>query len=117
MVKLFRYTSLVKILNKVYLPQKGRLSEARKEVEYSDDFIDACKKHSSIEASIACLINHGLDICPDHGIFGFKRYVGLAMVSRNIHHIGHIIQQRKLRKLQKEEKKKRKASLKLQKAA
>ena len=108
---------LGKILNKVYLPQKGRLSEARKEVEYSDDFIDACKKHSSIEASIACLINHGLDICPDHGIFGFKRYVGLAMVSRNIHHIGHIIQQRKLRKLQKEEKKKRKASLKLQKAA
>ncbi len=108
---------LGKILNKVYLPQKGRLSEARKEIEYSDDFIDACKKHSTVEASIACLINHGLDICPDHGIFGFKRYVGLAVVARNIHHIGHIIQQKKLQKLQKEEKRKCKILLNFKKAA
>ena len=36
---------------------------------------------------------HGLDVCPDHGIDGFKRYVALAVVARNIHRIGQIVWQ------------------------
>ena len=96
---------LAMILENVYLPKKGKLSEVRKAIEYSDDFNYARRKHSSVEGSIACLVNHGLDICPDHGIIGFKRYVGLAIVARNIHHIGCIIQQKKLRELQKSRKK------------
>ncbi|MCD4819447.1 MAG: ISNCY family transposase [Candidatus Cloacimonetes bacterium] len=108
---------LAKILENVYLPKKGKLSEVRKAIEYSEDFRYACKKHSSVEASIACLVNHGLDICPDHGIIGFKRYVGLAIVARNIHHIGCIIQQKKLRELQKSERKRRKLLHQNKKAA
>lgn len=99
---------LSEILENVYLPKKGKLSEIRKEIEYSDDFKNAMKKHSSVEASIACLINHGLDICPEHGLAGFKRYVGIAIVARNIHHLGDILQQRKLQELQKKEMKMRK---------
>jgi hypothetical protein len=31
---------------------------------------------------------HGLDKCPDHGIEGFKRYVALAVLARNIQKLG-----------------------------
>ena len=34
---------------------------------------------------------HGIDVCPDHAIDGFKRYVAWAMVARNIHRIGDIL--------------------------
>ena len=39
---------------------------------------------------------HGLDQCPDHGIDGFKRYVALAVMARNIHRIGAILKQQPL---------------------
>ena len=33
---------------------------------------------------------HGLDKCLDHGIEAFERYVGLAVLSRNIQKLGTI---------------------------
>ncbi len=47
-----------------------------------------------MESAINGLEVHGLDVCPDHGITGFKRYVALAVVARNIHRIGAILWQR-----------------------
>jgi hypothetical protein len=32
-----------------------------------------------------------LDLCRDHGIDGFKRYVALAVVGRNLHRLGAIL--------------------------
>ena len=46
-----------------------------------------------MESAINALEVHGLDICPDEGIEGFKRYVALAVVARNIHRIGAIVWQ------------------------
>jgi len=46
---------------------------------------------------------HGLDKCPDHGIDGYKRYVALAIVGRNIHKLGSIIR----KQLQEKEARKR----------
>ncbi len=60
-----------------------------------------------MESSINALENHGLDRCPDHGIERFKRYVGLAVVARNIQILGHAVQQKKLKKQQRLEKKQR----------
>jgi transposase, IS5 family len=37
-----------------------------------------------------------LDKCPDHGIDGFKRYVALAIVTRNIRRIGDILWQQEV---------------------
>ena len=34
------------------------------------------------------LEQHGLDRCPDHGIDGFKRYVALAVLARNVQRLG-----------------------------
>jgi hypothetical protein len=98
---------LAKILDKVILPRKGRLSAINQEIENSEEFIQARRKHSAVESSISALKNHGLERCPDHGLHGFKRYIGMAVVARNIQIIGHIIQQRELKRLQKLEEKQR----------
>ena len=34
---------------------------------------------------------HGLDRCPDHGIDGFKRYIALAVLARNIQRLGVVL--------------------------
>ena len=88
------------LLDKVILPFKGKLSEKRKAIEYSEEFLEARRQHSAVESSIGALQNHGLKKCPDHGIHGFKRYVSMGMLARNLQIIGHAIQQKEL-KLQK----------------
>jgi len=95
------------ILDQVILPRKGKLSAINKEIENSKAFREARQKHSAIESSINALENHGLDRCLDHGITGFKRYVALAVVSRNIQIMGHILQQKELKRLQQLERRQR----------
>lgn len=95
---------LSEILEKVVLPRKGKLSAINKEIEESEEFKEARRKHSAVESAINALENHGLDRCPDHGLHGFKRYVGLAIVARNIQIIGHILQQKQLKTEQRLEK-------------
>jgi len=92
------------ILDKVILPRKGKLSAINKEIENSEYFKEARRKHSAVESSINALENHGLDRCLDHGIHGFKRYISLAVLARNIQILGHILQQKQLKRLQKLEK-------------
>lgn len=91
------------------LPRKGRLSQETKAIEGSSEFRFARRKHSAVESAINALEVHGLDRCPDGGINGFKRYVALAIVSRNIQHVGAILQMR----VQKHELRRRRRSLKL----
>ena len=93
--------NLKDILNTVVLPKKGGLSKADKEREYSEDFINKRHQHSAIESAINALEVHGLDICPDHGIDGFKRYVSMAVLARNIQQIGVKLRQIELKKRQK----------------
>jgi len=73
------------------IPRKGKLSIKSREIENADDFISARKQHSAVESAINALEVHGLDVCLDHGIDGFNRYVSLAIVARNIQLIGVII--------------------------
>ena len=89
------------MLNTVVLPKKGRLSKADKEREYSEDFINKRHQHSAIESAINALEVHGLDMCPDHGIDGFKRYVSMAVLARNIQQLGVKIRQIELKKQRK----------------
>ena len=87
-------TRLCEVVDVVALPRKGKLSEQAKRLEASEAFTQARDKHSAVESAINALEVHGLDICPDHGIHGFKRYVSLAVLARNIHRIGCILNQR-----------------------
>jgi IS5 family transposase len=84
---------LSEILASVILPKKGKLSQAEKELEHGEAFVTARRQHSAVESGINALEHHGLDVCPDHGITGFKRYVALAVLARNLHTLGHAIQQ------------------------
>jgi len=86
-------TALTQHLDQVTLPKKGKLSKARQAIEQSEEFTKARRAHSAVESAIYALEVHGLDKCPDHGINGFKRYVSLAIVARNIRRIGDILWQ------------------------
>jgi hypothetical protein len=88
---------LSEILDYVVLPKKGRLSAKDKELEQSEEFVNSRRKHSAVESTINALENHGLDRCLDHGLHGFKRYVALAVLARNLQILGHLIQQKELR--------------------
>jgi IS5 family transposase len=78
-------------LELVVLPRKGKLSKAAHEEEQAPEFVKARRAHSAVESAINGLEVHGLDVCPDHGIARFKRYVALAVLARNIHRIGAIL--------------------------
>jgi len=81
-------------LELVVLPRKGKLSRQAKEIEGAPEFVRARRAHSAVESAINGLEVHGLDVCLDHGIEGFKRYVAWAVVARNIHRIGAILWQK-----------------------
>lgn len=70
----------------------------------SEEFVRLRRKHSAVESEINALENHGLDRCPDHGIYGFKRYVALAVVARNLQRVGHLLQQKALKRQARREK-------------
>lgn len=80
-------------LERVTLPRKGKLSHTAQAEQQSAAFSKARRAHSAVESAINALEVHGLDRCPDHGISGFRRYVALAVVARNIHRIGAILWQ------------------------
>jgi len=96
----FNLKILRSIIDVVIMSKKGKLSQKEKEVEHSDFFIQEKNKHSAVESAINALENHGLDRCPDRGIDGFKRYVSLAVLGRNLQIIGHSLQQKALNKQQ-----------------
>ena len=95
---------LQKHLDHVILPKKGKLSLKDKEREYSPSFIRARHQHSAVESGINALEVHGLDRCPDHGIYGFKRYVALAVLARNIQQLGVKLRQKELVLLERKKK-------------
>ena len=99
--------ALNNIIPLVALPKKGKLSNKDQEIQNSESFNKAKEKHSAVESAINALDVHGLDKCPDHGDYGFKRYVAIAMVSRNFQRIGAIIHERDQKLHEKRERRKR----------
>jgi len=85
--------ALKETLQQVVLPRKGKLSRQAKEIESAPEFVRARRAHSAVESAINGLEVHGLDVCRDHGIEGFKRYVAWAVVARNVHRIGAMLWQ------------------------
>ena len=80
---------LEKYIEEVIMPKRGRLSEADKEREGHKKFKELRNKHNAIESNINCLEHHGLNRCPDKGIYGFERYAGFGVLAYNLHKIGN----------------------------
>ena len=75
----------------VIIPKKGKPSEAELQRESAPAFIKARHSHSAIESNINELEHRGLNRCPDNGIHGMYRYVGLAIIAYNLRRIGQIL--------------------------
>jgi len=80
-------------LDLVACPKKGRLSVADRQRESTPAFVSARHQHAAVESAINGLQHFGLDRCPDQGIAGFKRYVALAMLARNLHRLGVVVRE------------------------
>lgn len=86
-------TDLAALIPQVVMPKKGKLSLVRSAHEHAPEFVALRHQHSAVESAINALEVHGLDRCLDHGIDGFKRYVALAVVARNIQRLGALLRQ------------------------
>ncbi len=79
------------LIETLILPQKGRESKATKKITSTSEYRKLRFEHSRIESAINALENHGLDRCPDKGKKAYERYVGLAVVARNVLQLGKIV--------------------------
>ena len=73
------------------IPKKGKRSVSELQKESDPEFIKARHEHSAVESNINELEHRGLDRCPDKGIRGMHRYVGLAVIAYNLRRIGQIL--------------------------
>jgi len=90
------------LLDQVVLPRKGKRSAKVREIETRKKFVLARHQHAAVESAIHALENHGLDRCPDHGLTGFKRYVALAVLARNIQILGATLRKKALKSLKRQ---------------
>ena len=72
----------------VVMPKRGKKNAAETEREGGKKFKALRARHSAVESEINSLEHHGLNRCLDVGLAGYKRYVGLGVMSYNLHLIG-----------------------------
>ena len=72
---------------KAFIPKRGKRSLADIQRENDPDFIKAKRAHSAVESNINELKHRGLDRCPDKGIKGMHRYIGLAVIAYNLRRV------------------------------
>lgn len=90
---------LSSIVELACLPKKGKLSGADKERESHVEFRRTRKRHPGIESAIHALVaGNGLGRCRDRSEVGYKRYVALAVLGRNLHTLGRILLEKDRRK-------------------
>lgn len=87
------------------MPRGGKPTREQQERQAHVDHIQASRSHATVASSIHALKNHGLDKCPDHGIDGFKRYVSLAVLARNLRILGRMLRDKELKRLERQQKK------------
>src|SRR2546430_9344954 len=79
----------------VIMPKRGKRNSQEEAHEHQRRFVALRRKHNAIESDINALEHHGLNRCPDKGLHGFKRYVGLGVLAYNLHKIGERLRQRR----------------------
>ena len=80
------------ILSMVALPKKGKRSAADNEREGGKDFGDLRKWHAGVESAIGALQRgNGMSKCRDKGADGYRRYIAMAALGRNLQVLGTIL--------------------------
>jgi len=85
------YDDLKDKVEQLIMPKKGNLNKTEKERETSKKFIALRHQHAAIESDINALEHHGLNRCLDKGKEHFKNYVGLGVLSLNLHRLGNVL--------------------------
>ena len=82
-------------IEQVIMPKRGRRNGLEEAREGSRTFQGLRHRHHAIESDINCLEHHGLNRCPDKGLRGYQRYVGLGVLAYNLHKIGAELQRQR----------------------
>jgi hypothetical protein len=86
---------LAKIIKHPCLPTTGDKKSQRQQDKATVEFRAARQRHPGVESAIGALqLGNGLNRCRDHSYLGFRRYVGLGILGRNLHVLGKILLQR-----------------------
>jgi hypothetical protein len=72
----------------VVMPKRGKKNAVETARESEKKFVALRRQHSAVESDIHSLEHHGLNRCLDVGLAGYVRYVGLGVLSYNLHVIG-----------------------------
>ena len=72
----------------VVMPKRGKKNAAETQRESGKKFKALRRQHSAVESEINSLEHHGLNRCLDVGLAGYLRYVGLGVMSYNLHVLG-----------------------------
>jgi transposase, IS5 family len=87
---------LAEIIPSVCLPMPGARQSVQQEQDATIEFRKAKQSHPGIESAINALqAGNGLKSCRDRSETGFKRYLQLGVLGRNLHVLGKILLARK----------------------
>ena len=93
------------LIAKVIMPKKGKPTKVEHQEQQAAEFKKGRNRHSAVESNINELEHCGLDRCPDRGLHGFKRYVGIAIVAYNLKRIGREMLKQEQEAIKKKKKK------------
>jgi hypothetical protein len=83
---------LAKLLQHPCLPKPGAKQSADQEEQATVEFRQARQRHPGIESAIGALqAGNGLARCRDHSSIGFRRYIALGILGRNIWVLGKLL--------------------------
>lgn len=83
--------SLAKQFKISVLPKAGRKSKQELAQIGNEAYQQVKKEHAQVEGNINELEQHGLGICRDKGIEGFKRVVAYGILSHNLTNMGRLL--------------------------
>lgn len=83
---------LAEIVNEPCVPPRHPAQYAERLKTATVTFHQLRRRHAGIESAIGALQSgNGLKRCRDHSEIGFERYLGLAILGRNIHVLGKLL--------------------------
>ena len=85
-------TELAEIVAHPCLPKPGVKQAAQQQETATIEFREARQRHPGVESAIGALQRgNDLERCRDHSEVGFRRYVALGILGRNLHVLGKLL--------------------------
>ena len=83
---------LAEIVDHPCIPMTGSIQSHKQEADATLEFRTAKQRHPGVESAIGALQSgNGMSRCRDRSSPGFKRYVALGVLGRNLHTLGKLL--------------------------